>query len=106
MKRRGEGKTAEKVRGILEAAGMTVKSFTFAEGFWAREDVYRWEAFGVSKGTGDFARVPAGMSVSIGGWNPMHKCARHGLTLSRDEQDTFGHYEAHSAEAPSAPEVE
>ena len=90
--RRGEGRTAEKVRGMLEAMGMDFRFFVFATGYWTRADVYRWEAFGTSRGTGAFASVPAGMNVSVAGWEPMTISAR-GFDLSYNARDTLGHFE-------------
>jgi len=75
---------------------MAVERFLFARGFWASQDVYRWETLGTSKGTDDFAKVPAGMAVRVGGWSTVGVCVRRGFDLSTSDRFPFGHFEASS----------
>jgi len=96
-KRRGEGRTANKIRDMLEAMGMDFRFFVFATGYWASQDVYRWEAFGTSRGTGAFSSVPAGMNVSVAAWEPMSRSAL-GFSLSYNARDTLGHFETNPEE--------
>lgn len=72
---------------------MSVDFFTFAQGYWARQDVYRWEAWGDSKEAGDFVAVPAGMRIHVGGWDTMTMCVARGFSISHDRAWSVGSYE-------------
>jgi hypothetical protein len=101
-RRRGEGKTCERLAEELGRRGIVVDFWVFARGYWASQDVFRWEVWGTSKGTGDCANVPAGMRVHVGGWNPATACLRDGFDLSRTNRDLVGHFEANQSSRSKA----